>query len=246
MPNSAWLPPPLSTWLARLPGQCAICHGWDTQRVCLPCISRFNPPVARCQQCALRVPEGVLRCGRCLKNPPPFDASLAAVDYAFPWDRLIARFKFKGALDLTACLADRLAEAHRQTGAPAPDLILPVPLSTERLVERGYNQSWELARHLAGRLGSRAEGRWLVRLRDTAHQLDLPPEEREANVSGAFAVEPGRRREIAGRDITLVDDVMTTAATAGELTNVLRQAGAARVVVWVVARTAEPGHAAGP
>ena len=82
----------------------------------------------------------------------------------------------------------------------------------------------------------------LLRIRDTPHQLSLPRERRLANVRGAFAVEPTRRAEVVGRRIALIDDVMTTQATADELSQVLLDAGALSVQVWVVARTPPPEH----
>jgi len=117
---------------------------------------------------------------------------------------------------------------------------VPVPLSDARLRERGFNQAWELARRLAPRIGGRAEPSLLLRLRDTPHQIALPPGERAGNVRGAFAIEPRRRSEIRGRTVALVDDVMTTGSTAAEIAHVLRHAGASRIEVWVVARTPRP------
>ena len=117
-----------------------------------------------------------------------------------------------------------------------------MPLSAARLRERGYNQAWELARRVARSLDVAAEAQLLLRVRETAHQLDLPPAARSGNVRGAFAVEPRRRAEVAGRRVAIVDDVMTTGSTAAELADVLKQAGAAHVDVWVVARTPRPGE----
>jgi len=82
----------------------------------------------------------------------------------------------------------------------------------------------------------------LLRIRETPHQLSLPRERRIANVRGAFALEPTRRPEVVGRSIGLIDDVMTTQATADELSQVLLDAGALSVQVWVVARTPAPEH----
>jgi len=133
--------------------------------------------------------------------------------------------------------------AHAHAGRPAPGLLLPVPLSLQRLRERGYNQAWELARRLARALGTRADARLLLRIRDTPHQLALPPEERAANVRGAFAVEPARRAELRGASVTVVDDVLTTGATLREIARVLRHAGVAQVHVWTLARTPRPESA---
>lgn len=182
------------------------------------------------------------QCGECVVNPPPFEHSVTAVDYAYPWDGLITRFKFHGALDLAPALAQCLAEAVPQGAAPPPSLLLPVPLSEARLRERGYNQAWELARRLGRLLQCPAEARLLLRVRDTPHQLAFPPEQRAGNVRAAFAVEPRRAAELRGRSVALVDDVMTTGATAAEAARMLLQAGAAQVQIWSVARTPRPGE----
>jgi len=225
----------------RLPSLCAVCRGWGTQRVCAACVERFAAPHARCQRCALKLPDGVRLCGACLTDPPPFARTLAAVDYDHPWDGLITHFKFHGALDLAPALTQRLLVAfERDDTAPAPTLLLPVPLSAERLRERGYNQAWEIARRLGRALRCEVDARLLLRVKDTPHQLAFPPEQRAGNVRAAFAVEPRRRAELRGRRVTVVDDVMTTGATVGEIARVLLQAGASEVAVWTVART--PRH----
>ena len=180
-------------------------------------------------------------CGRCLRNPPAFDLALAAVDYGHPWSALIGRFKFGDALDLASALTRLLLRAVATADpAQAPGLLLPVPLAAGRLRERGYNQSWEIARRLAAALGAPSDPRLLLRVRETTPQLALAPGERAANVHRAFAVEPTRRAELRGRRVTLVDDVMTTGETVGELARVLHAAGASTVQAWVIARTPAP------
>lgn len=187
------------------------------------------------------MPQGVAVCGRCLRHPPAFDAAVAAVDYAHPWDGLVTRFKFHAALDLADAFAELLLDASARGAAAPPGLLLPAPLSAERLRERGYNQAWELARRLARRLRVPAAADLLLRVRHTPQQMGLPLSDRAANVRDAFAVEPRRRHELRGREVTLVDDVLTTGATAEEMSRVLRDAGATRVQVWALARTPAPG-----
>ena len=225
---------------AAVPSLCAICHGWGTQRVCEACVRRFAAPLPRCRRCALQLPAGAALCGACLTDPPPYAHTLAAVDYDHPWDGLITHFKFHAALELAPALAARMLAAQRLGHAPAPTLLLPIPLSDARLRERGYNQAWELAQRLGRALRCATDARLLLRVKDTPHQLALPPEQRAGNVRAAFAVEPRRRAELRGRRVTLVDDVMTTGATVAEATRSLLQAGASEVGVWVVART--PRH----
>ena len=232
----------LAGW--RMPGLCAVCRRWDAGRVCASCLARFAPPQARCARCALPIEgAGATVCGACLAAPPDFDSARSRVDYGYPWDRLIAAFKFHAALDLAPALADTIVAATEAGPAlERPDLIVPVPLAPQRLRERGFNQPWQLARRVARRLGCAADAGLVLRLRETAHQLDLPPEQRAGNVRGAFAVEPRRRAELRGRSIAVVDDVMTTGSTANEIARALKQAGASRVAVWTVARTPRPGQ----
>lgn len=181
-------------------------------------------------------------CGGCLRTPPHFSRAIAAVDYTHPWDRLISDFKFHGGLDLSGALCDLLIAEYQRHASEAPDYLLPVPLAVGRWRERGYNQSWELARRCAQRLGVRADPHLLLRIRETPRQLSLPRDRRLANVRGAFAVEPARLADVVGRRIALIDDVMTTQATAGELSRMLLAAGAQTVQVWVVARTPPAEH----
>jgi ComF family protein len=218
--------------------QCEVCRTWSRQRVCADCSARHTRPVWRCGRCALPVGTVTPLCGTCLRNPPPFCAATCAVDYAFPWDRLIAAFKFHGQVDLALPLARQLTAAlHGADAAKGIDLVLPVPLAPGRLAERGYNQAWELARRVAGALALKANATWLQRPVGGAHQADLPREARATNLRGAFMVAPPHQTQLAGLHLALVDDVMTTGATAREASATLLRAGAASVAFWAVART---------
>jgi len=236
--------------LRRCPGQCVVCRGWTTQRICSACVERFACAPPRCWTCAARLPEGLavglfkgpsdgskFRCATCLGAAPPLDRTIAALDYAFPWNTLLQHYKFRHAIELASVLLAQLELALERSHAEAPDWLLPVPLSPRRLRERGYNQSLELARPLAARHGLHCDAAMLLRVRDGAHQAGAARQERQRQVHRAFAVEPSRLGALRGTHVAVLDDVMTTGATLFEIARTLRQAGAARVQAWVVART---------
>ena len=223
---------------ARLSSQCEVCRQWAQAAVCGDCVSRFAAAVPRCSRCGLRLGLSAPACGECLRDAPPFEHTVCAADYAFPWDALIAAFKFHDRVELAAALAERLLAAVRASAAPPPQLVVPVPLAPARLAERGYNQAWELARRLAPAVGATAQAHLLWRPADSAHQAELGRLARQINLRRAFMVDPRRRGELLGRRVALVDDVMTTGATAREAAAALLRGGAAAVDVWVVARTA--------
>jgi len=138
-------------------------------------------------------------------------------------------------------LSRLLAESVPAPLASATRLLIPMPLSTARLRERGYNQAWELARRLGPQLGIEAHPGLLQRWRDTPHQVGLSRQAREANLRDALWVDPLHTQRIRGRQVALIDDVMTTGASADAAAHALRQAGATQVQVWVVARTPREG-----
>jgi ComF family protein len=162
------------------------------------------------------------------------------VDYGYPWAECIADFKFRGQAGWAGPLARLMQSAPGAAGCIASaDLVLPMPLSVERLRERGFNQALELARHLPGIARGRIWSDLLLRIRHTPAQSSLDRSRRLANVRGAFAVEPLSAAALEGRRVLLVDDVMTSGASLYEAASRLRQAGAAEVCGLVIARTDE-------
>jgi len=218
-----------------LPSQCAVCHAWPAQPVCEACVARFAQPKPRCQTCAQAVPAGVSHCGACLKSPPPLDACLTAVPYAFPWADLITRYKFGDTPGWSAAFALLLRSTPWvEPALEQAELLLPMPLSRQRLQERGFNQALELARHLAP---AKTIPDLLLRIRHTAAQSSLKRSERLRNVRAAFAVDPLRHDELRGKRVVLVDDVMTSGASLFAAAQALREAGAAHITGLVLART---------
>lgn len=217
--------------LARLVfgGACFICRGAARGTLCESCdadLPRLVDP--SCPRCALASPSGAL-CGRCLAQPPHYDATVAALAYAFPADALVHALKFRGELALAPLLGKLLLEKIPSRDV---DRVIPVPLSGRRLRERGYNQAVEIARHLGA---AKLEIDACVRERDAPPQAGLDREARRRNVRGAFRCQ----RSFAGERVALVDDVMTTGATLDALAAALKNAGAVSVTNWVVCRTAD-------
>lgn len=223
-----------------LPSLCVVCRDWHAQGLCEACLQRFAPWQPRCAGCARLTPADVPRCGLCLSQGSAFQHCITGVDYVPPWDRLITAFKFRQQVELADALSrvvQRAVLAARRPDTEPPALLLPVPVSRERLRERGYNQAWELARRLGRRLCFDSHPDVLQRSRDTAHQIGMTRREREHNLRDAFWVEPAQRACLQGRHVALIDDVLTTGATAHAAALALTRAGAASVDVWVVART---------
>ncbi|SHN21301.1 comF family protein [Duganella sacchari] len=234
-----------------LPSACALC-GSDSDSddaLCPGCAAQFFGPaaaIARCPRCANPIPGsgpsflhglGGTLCGVCLADPPAFDRTVVAADYALPVDQLVLQLKFGHRLALAPLCARLLRDAVPPDCA-LPALLCPVPLSAHRLAERGYNQALEIARPLARSLGVALHPRLAARVRETAAQSSVSPDQRAHNIAGAFAVPDAAL--VAGRHIGVVDDVMTSGRTLNELAATLKRHGAARVSNFVFART--PPH----
>lgn len=216
-----------------LPAQpCLLCGALSHDGLCCAACDADLPRLdaAHCPVCALPTMAGEV-CGQCLKDPPAFDRTVAAFSYSFPVNQLIKALKFHERLILVDFLADRLAAQVEVR----PDLLVALPLHPARLQERGFNQSQLLAARIAKRLRVPLLADACRRVRDTPPQSALPWKERGKNMRGAFEV--AASAGLRGKHVAIVDDVMTTGASTGELARALKQAGASEVSVWVVART---------
>ncbi len=218
------------------PPACAACGEPlpSARALCARCeigLSECDP--AECVACGLRADRSGV-CRRCLDRLAP----LAGVRCAFVHDGPIAEaihaFKYRGRDDLGGRLGGLLCRALPEPVAPDV-LVAPVPLHPRRLRERGFDQAWLLARALAGHRHLRAIPRLLRRVRHGRPQVGLDRQGREANVLGAFEAEP----EARGRDVLLVDDVLTTGATLRAAARALALAGARQVTAVTLARALE-------
>lgn len=226
-------------WLAQTlwPPSCLLCGGGgdvgiDLCRDCAADLTRNETP---CVVCAEPLPAASAPrvCGACLSDPPPFCSSFVPFRYAYPLDHLVHGLKFRNELACGSVLGQLFAHCLLARGEPLPDAIVPVPLAPRRYRQRGYNQASELALAIRRVTGVAVMSDVAIRQRETVEQAGLDRKARRRNVSGAFAaVAPLRARHVA-----ILDDVVTTGSTVRELAEVLRQAGAAQVAVWAIART---------
>jgi ComF family protein len=172
-----------------------------------------------------------------LANPPVFSRARAAAHYGGIMRRLIVRFKFEDRHEPLPLFIKLMREAGRELLAGA-DLLVPVPLHSLRLLQRRFNQSALLAKGLSRATGVPAALTALQRTRRTAAQVGLSQEARQENVARAFGVSRGGARSVKGKNILLIDDVITTGATASACASALIAAGAARVDVLAIALVA--------
>ncbi len=228
-------------WVSAFPPRCVVCHapGSEGLSVCRDCLADLPWHVPGCRVCGDALPGTTMRaeavaqknhvCGRCLRTPPGFDQVTAALAFATPVDGWVRRFKYSG----TLYLGRLLSELFLLRCVPAiPDLIVPVPLHRDRLKLRGFNQSAELASVMARRLGVPLVQDLLVRAQAGVPQSTLLARDRRRAMRGVFQV----KRPLDRARVALVDDVLTTGATASACARALKHAGAAEVRVWVISR----------
>ncbi len=227
-----------------LPPRCPACgdrilsHG----HLCASCwqeLAPISPPW--CASCGLPFEVTVdaeALCGACMKDPPAFDWARAAVSYEALGRDLIIRMKHGGAgasVPAFVTMMARLVPDNTQV-----DFVVPVPLHRLRLLKRRFNQSQLLAKGLARKLEIHTDPFLLERVRATPSQGTLDRKGRRKNVRGAFRVPAARSGELDGKRVLLVDDVLTTGATASECAKALKKAGAAHVGVVAFARVGLP------
>lgn len=209
--------------------------GFKGYDLCPLCYSQISINQHACTQCADFIQpidaEHPHLCGRCLSETPAFDTTQAPFLYQGLMPFLISGLKFNARYK-NARLLGLLLSRHLTLPNPKPDLLIPMPLHPSRYRERGFNQALEIARTLSKTVTIPLQTNHCIRLRDTPHQTRLSAKQRRKNIKNAFLV----KQDFSGKHLVIVDDVMTTGATANELALTLKKAGARRVDVWVCAR----------
>jgi ComF family protein len=198
--------------------------------------------IDQCERCALPMPMSGLTCAQCTRQSPAFNEVVVPWLYDFPIDALVTRFKHQGKWPLGRLLAELLSRTlqHRyDEGHPRPDVLIPVPLASKRMRQRGYNQAAMLAQWLGHALQLRISERAVRRVKETPAQQGLDAKARKRNLHEAFALSDPDC--VAGKHIALIDDVLTTGSTADTLARLMIKAGARQVDVYCLARTPKPG-----
>jgi ComF family protein len=227
-------------FLQIIPFECAICKRWPSMS--------FEGVSGVCQTCVSKHAKAPI-----FPVPVGLDDCAAAVDFDAPWSALISRYKFAPEPGLARLFAGIMLRDERIRDLIASaDIVMPLPLSAERLEQRGFNQALTLAKQLVSTLALDGRGagervidyQRLIRTRDTAPQRTLDREARQRNVANAFALQAISSKAygsadlpLKGKHILLIDDVTTTGATLAAAAQPLYKAGAAWVGAVVIAHT---------
>ena len=220
---------------------CRLCHAptLPGRSLCQQCQDALPHLEHACPCCALpldeRTPPGSL-CGECLADPPAFDRARVPFRYREPLNHLVSRFKYHRGLSDGRLLGELLAE-HTAATRVSVDLLLPMPLHPARLRGRGFNQAAELARVVSPACGIPWRSNLLTRQKQGASQREADRKTRLRNVRSAFRCQA---RDLPSR-VAIIDDVITTGATARAAAACLKKAGVDWVEIWAVARTPRPG-----
>jgi ComF family protein len=233
------------------PAACAACDArlWGAPNpwFCHPCWDEIGVNAgqakvgdALCACCGITIRSSVVdrvagwRCGHCIKTPPAYHMARVLGPYDGPLGAALRLLKYHGYTGMAPALAERLPLADLPQELLDSDLVLPVPLHPKRLRSRGFNQAGRLARAVGRRLAKPVLEDVLERSGDGTSQVGLSRAQRLANIRGVFRVVG--QPQLEGKRLLLVDDVMTTGATADACAKALMRAGADRVCVWAMAR----------
>jgi ComF family protein len=229
-----------------LPSSCSFCLAPlqpPAGTLCYHCVAELPRLTTQCQWCAVALPKNAL-CGNCQQNPPSYRRCISAFHYQAPVDNIILRLKGNPYTteikQLCAILAQHIAATYQQAQLPCPQTIIPLPLHWLKMTKRGFNQSHIISNLLAADL--RREHKVTLEIRSDIcrrilkgqDQHLLSAKKRRTSIKNAFIAEA---KDLTGLSVAIVDDVVTTGATANSAAKALLRAGAAQVDIWSIART---------
>ena len=219
-------------------GACLLCQQimpGNTPSICGACTLAWQPLVHACPHCANYSAQAGIPCGRCIKNPMPWHSLCCAGSYEGGSAWLIKGLKYRKQLACAPILAAQLLKNIQAGRNEVPQAVIPMPLHWRRLWTRGFNQSKLIAAYIGNELNVPLVTKGIQRSRHTAPLEDLDRLSRIRVMKRAFKVAPQPYHHVA-----IVDDVLTSGASAMALSHALMDAGVARVDLWVVAKTPTP------
>lgn len=218
------------------PPFCLVCKTPGSDYLCATCLEKIDiiePPC--CHKCGTPCDPAIYICAECREREFHFEFACSVGTYDGTLREAIHALKFACQELMARPLGELMARCYTTSGLPGKvDVAVPIPIHRSRLVDRGFNQSAEIARVFCKRVSLPMETNALVKTKKTRDQVDLPENERFANVEGAFAVSDPD--PIQGKRVLIIDDVFTTGATVNEAAKTLRSAGASAVYAYTLAR----------
>jgi len=215
---------------------CVLCDSQaSSQAICDDCLNDLPRPTNPCLCCAIDLPvtSKYQYCKDCITKPPHYKHTIAAFNYRFPISLIIPLIKHEQHKIHLQWLADYLATTIKQHPRyKLPQALIPVPISKLKRFKKGYNQTEILAKFLSNSLNIKIENQLVTKTKDTTAQAQLNAKERKKNLNAVFRVINNNYKHLA-----IVDDVMTTGATAAEIAKALKATGVEQVDLWVLART---------
>lgn len=233
-----------------LPSCCSMCSGeleTVNQCICDACVSELPWLDSHCQQCAVPLAASDTLCPDCQSTPPAYRRCISAFTYQAPIDRIILKLKndpyTSEIKQLTALLAERIIHSYKQAVKAIPQLVIPMPLHWRKMAQRGFNQSQIIGNLLSNyflyqhKTSLKIHSDICQRIGNSQAQHTLDKKQRARSVKNAFCVSAQTELSLKGKTVAVLDDVVTTGATANAIASALLKAGAKQVDIWSLART---------
>lgn len=216
---------------------CILCNSISNKRLCKPCHYQFfQSSQYQCTCCALPLLHSAIFCGECLKIRPHFNHTVSPYLYQKPLSTLLFHFKQQGDFytgkALSELFSQKIKQYYLQQHRPYPDLITPMPQHWKKQRERGFNHTVFFAHDISKKMRIPIFKN-VKRIKGGLEQKELNRKTRLKNLQNSFSIS----QSLNGEHIAIIDDVMTTGATANALAETLKKAGAGQVTIWVLSRT---------